>query len=66
LLRLKFADYCHHDPAAQVINYPSWHNLATVKGDFVLVKLDLPVDFSRLASPIWDRFYESPFRPKRF
>jgi hypothetical protein len=36
----------------QVINYHAWHNLATVKGDFVLVKLDRPVEFSRIASPI--------------
>ena len=41
-----------HRKVVQVINYPSWHNLATVKGDLVLVKLDRPVEFTRNASPV--------------
>jgi len=36
----------------QVINYPTWHSGSAVKGDLVLVKLDLPVQFSRIASPL--------------
>lgn len=32
---------------SQVINYPTWHNLATVKGDFAIIKLVLrPTAFS--------------------
>ena len=36
----------------QVITFPSWHNTASVKGDFVILRLDQPVEFSRTASPI--------------
>lgn len=38
----------------QVINYPTWngHDTGLVQGDLALIKLDIPVDFSRSASPV--------------
>jgi len=38
----------------QVVNYPTWngHDTGLVQGDLTLIKLDVPVDFSRTASPV--------------
>jgi prostatin (serine protease 8) len=36
----------------QVVSYPTWHSGASVMGDLVLIKLDIPVEFSRTAKPI--------------
>jgi hypothetical protein len=32
--------------------YPTWHNLPGSSGDFALLKLDQPVTFSKIVSPL--------------